>query len=136
MKKIKYVFISIILFSILVFLTVFVFIGSSCKKTVMGRYSFSQKSSYEVVWERMDCGATTSYRDDIHILKKGENISWFTDPILRADKSDGLKVSWLAANQIEINFNSARIHKFKNYWYNQQDNDLEIINVSLKEVKK
>lgn len=99
----------------------------------MGRYQFAENSLYEVAWERMDCGATTSYREDIYILKKGESISWFSNPILRADKSEGLRVSWLTPNQVEITFSNARIHSFKNYWYNQHANGLETISILLKQ---
>ena len=129
MKIKKYIIYSVSLIFVLVIIVVFIFVKSSCNKKSIGRYQFSNDSLY-------DCGATTSYRDDIYILKKDENISWFSSPILSADKSDGLKIIWLSPNKVEIKFNNARIHGFKNYWYNQRDKGLDTINIFLNQVSE
>ncbi len=89
----------------------------SCGSGIEERYSFMKHSRYEAVVKSMDCGATTSTKSAVYLLKKNDEISWWDKPVLVADKLEEFSLRWESEACLTFNFKKARIHEFKNFWY-------------------
>ena len=70
-----------------------------------------------------DAGATTSTEYYLYIVPAGQRVKPGDEgenhPCLVADHLKDLKVSWKDSRLLQIQFEEARIHSFRNFWYHR-----------------
>jgi len=76
----------------------------------------SPSQKCDAVMITLDGGATTSIVYNIYIVPKDKKINIdYKSPIFSADHFVNLKVEWINDKLLEIRYEKARIHRFKNY---------------------
>ena len=78
----------------------------------------SPDNKVEAVLVSSDAGATTSTGFHVFIVPKGSKIETGYEKFI-ADKVLGIKLSWKKNKLLEIQYESARIFKFSNFWNSQ-----------------
>lgn len=88
-----------------------------------------------------DAGATTSFTYAVFIVPSGtkfdEKSEWFESgqTLFTADKERNLQLVWREPKVLEVKFEKARIHNFRNFWSAQEvqnyDYKVELILVPL-----
>ena len=73
------------------------------------------KNKVTAVHVETNCGATTGLAHQIYIIVPGTDYA-DAQPIFVADKVDKLTVTWLNEKTLQIDFGTARIFNFKNFW--------------------
>lgn len=91
---------------------------SWCSSTEKLRIT-SQDSVVDVVIMEKGCGATTSASTEIYILPTQKGVEGFT-AVFVADKVRGLRVAWEEPKKLLIEYSSARIFKFTNFWSSKE----------------
>ena len=105
------------------FIMLFLFVHgcSPCSYNEVVRIK-SPDGKVEAVHIRGNCGATTSFTENIFIVPAGEKTPKPKDDYQRflADHVDGLELEWREPKVLEIKYNVARIFKFTNFWQSQK----------------
>lgn len=78
----------------------------------------STDSMVEAILVRANAGATTSYVYSLYIVPTGEK-KIKGNELFRADKVEGLDISWKENRYLEIKFKKGRIFYFKNFWLSE-----------------
>jgi len=109
-------------------LTVLVlFSGAGCDNspTLAGKWEYNEvsrtnspNSLVDAVLVTGDAGATTSTSSMVYLLPKGAQfrVREEDDCIFAADHVKGLNIVWKKPQLLEIQYDEARILKFKNFW--------------------
>lgn len=104
--------------------------GTVCDEEPLAAQA-SPSGTFELFHVVRNCGATTSFGHSIRLGAAGSDPS-SADQIFFADKVQELDAVWSAENAVEIRFESARIHNFKNFWYwNPGSENYQIVTAKL-----
>ncbi len=63
-----------------------------------------------------DAGATTATAHEVYIAPRGTTKRDLKHPVFTADYVMGLKVKWIESKHLEVQYQSARIFHFTNFW--------------------
>jgi hypothetical protein len=104
-----------------IMLILFVHGCSPCSNEEVTR-SKSPDRRVEVVHVRGNCGATTSYSENIFIVPIGDKTPKSKDgnQAFLADHVDGLNLVWREPRVLEIHYKEARIFNFTNFWHSKK----------------
>ena len=75
----------------------------------------------DVVHVRGDCGATTSFSENVFIVQNGAETPAPKEryQVFSADHIEGLKLIWRESKVLEIHYKEARIFHFTNFWHSK-----------------
>lgn len=91
----------------------------------------SPDSVVDAVLVESNCGATCGYAYLVTIVPRGEPAG--EHPLFRADKASGLNLEWERAKVLNIEYDSARIFHFSNFWQSRDvDNFRYTVRVRLR----
>ena len=91
----------------------------------------SPESIVEVVLVRTNAGATVAFGYELFIVPTGTNPKPGTE-LFRADHVDNVKVRWLSAKLLQIEYDRARVFHFTNFWSSKDvDNFAYIVELRL-----
>lgn len=102
-----------------------------CKTEVVEKIS-SPDAQVKFIVSKRNCGATTSNAYLVHVTDN-ESVSNNDDPVFVADRVKDLKVFWTSNSSILIEYESARIFSYKNFWSKLLNGKYR--NVSITELK-
>ena len=77
----------------------------------------SPSGDLELLIKSKDCGATTSKVKKIYIVKKDKEVSFWSSPVLFAEKFENLSIVWEHEDKVTITYSRAVIREFQNNWY-------------------
>ena len=93
-----------------------------------GRFQ-SPNGLYDAVLVEYDAGAMTVARYLIYIKRAGEKTNKNDYIVFGAKKLFGENIHWKNDNTLRIEYESARIFSFRNYWFLQIDDKYHEINI-------
>lgn len=103
-----------------------------CEDTEKPRVT-SNDGLVDLIHIQRDCGATTSISEHLFLVPSGQERSGVR-PVLTLEKAINLKARWQSGKKLEVNFDSARIHRFTNHWNSTDIADwLYEVNITLVE---
>lgn len=75
----------------------------------------------DAVHVRGNCGATTSFSENVFIVQNGAKTPAPKEryQVFSADHVEGLKVKWREPRVLEIYYKEARIFQFTNFWHSK-----------------
>lgn len=100
-------------------------VGCSPETTLSGRWesreisrSISPDGKYEAVIVSENGGATTSLVMNVYLTKRGGVVQAERDynRVFTSDHTRTLSIKWREINVLEVHFEEARIHHFRNFW--------------------
>ena len=94
----------------------------------------SQDGVADFVVVQRDCGATTSVAISVFIVPAGGD----TDgerPVFKANRVDGLEVTWEAPKDLRIRYGRARIFNYTNFWWSREIENFKYV-VAIREQPK
>jgi len=89
----------------------------------------------DAVQVRGNCGATTSFSENVFIVQSGAKMPAPKDQcrVFSADHVEGLKLQWREPKVLEIHYKEARIFHFKNFWHSKDvQNFTYVVEIRLK----
>lgn len=99
--------------------------SNMCEEEVLARTANDNKK-VELVYLRVNCGATTNFSHKVFLVPFGGNIEE-SKPIFVADKVRKLDIDWNNNQIITIEFENARIFQFTNFWHSSNVDNFEFI---------
>lgn len=100
--------------------------GSGCKRdSLAGRWEYHEVARFRSPDEKLEAvlisgsaGATTATVSRIYITRAGERVESESDKnlVFTSDHTKELKPVWRDSHVLQIHYEEARIHQFRNFW--------------------
>jgi len=89
---------------------------SPCEEVIITR-EVSPDKRVDAIISETNCGATVGYIYKVYIVPSGlDSLDDNDHPVFQSGRTEGLKISWVAKQQLYILYDRARIYKYTNFW--------------------